>query len=49
MMMSFKASMLLLAKSMGVQHVEVNVELKSEIGQSNSFGSLRGGGGCGRN
>ena len=34
-------NMLLLAKSMGVQHVEVVVELKSDIGQSSSSGSLR--------
>ncbi|XP_028059405.1 uncharacterized protein LOC114263107 [Camellia sinensis] len=35
-------NMLLLAKSMGVQHVEVVVELKSGIGRSSSSGSLRG-------
>ncbi|CAL5417680.1 unnamed protein product [Camellia sinensis] len=34
-------NMLLLAKSTGAQHVEVVVELKSDIGQSSSSGSLR--------
>ena len=34
-------NMLLLAKSMGVQHVEVVVELKSDIGQSSSLGWVR--------
>ncbi|CAL5347297.1 unnamed protein product [Camellia sinensis] len=33
--------MVLLAKSMGVQHVEVVVELKGDIGQSSSLGLLR--------
>ncbi|GMQ06615.1 hypothetical protein CsSME_00051135 [Camellia sinensis var. sinensis] len=34
-------NMVLLAKSMGVQHVEVVVELKGDIGQSSSLGLLR--------
>ncbi|XP_028090494.1 uncharacterized protein LOC114290731 [Camellia sinensis] len=33
--------MLLLAKSIGIHHVEVVVDLKSDIGQSSSSGSLR--------
>ncbi|CAL5337493.1 unnamed protein product [Camellia sinensis] len=34
-------NMLLLVKSMGVQHVEIVVELKSDIGQSSSLGLVR--------